>query len=287
MTAVTERLDPTIGRAAADRVPAQGRLRTVGAWMLDRRWPVTVVFVALILSLWELWGALDRLPRYVLAPSAIASSLVEYVLDGTLGPPTASSMQRLAVGFALGTGAGVLLGLLAGVLRAVEDVADPLVSLTYPLPKIALFPAIAVWLGFSDEARILVIALACFYPAFVNAMSGTRTVDRQLMWVAANLGAGRVRSFFQVLLPAALPRIVVGVRISLALAYVLLFATEAIASREGLGHLIDDSYLNVNYDLMYASIALLALLGFVSDRILVAIGSRLTRGHTIEAIGRG
>ena len=270
----------------AGGVRTAGGLRTLGAVMLERRWPVTLAFVALVVGAWELWGALGRLPRYVLAPHAIVAALVEHLADGTLGDPTLSSLQRLGVGFALGTAAGVLLGLLAGVNRVAEDVADPVVSLTYPLPKIALFPAIAVWLGYTDQARILVIALGCFYPAFVNALSGTRTVDRQLLWVAANAGAGRVRAFFQVVLPAALPRILVGVRVSLALAYVLLFSTEAIASREGLGHLIDDSYLNVNYELMYASIVLLALLGFVSDRIVVAIGDRLTRGHTIEAVGR-
>ncbi|MFW6010033.1 MAG: ABC transporter permease, partial [Actinomycetota bacterium] len=157
----------------------------------------------------------------------------------------------------------------------------------YPLPKIALFPAIAVWLGFTDRARILVIALACFYPSFVNALSGTRTIDRELLWVARNLGAPRIRSFFQVVLPAALPRILVGIRISLALSFVLLFSTEAIASREGLGYWVFEAYLNVRYDLMYAAIALLALLGFVADRVVLFIGDRLTRGHTIEAIGHG
>lgn len=255
--------------------------------MLERRWPVTLAFLAVILALWELWGLLDRLPRYLLPPTSIVAALFEHLGDGTLGPATSSSMQRLSVGFVVGTGLGVLVGLLAGVLRAVEDIADPIVSLTYPLPKIALFPAFAVWLGFSDQARILVIALACFYPAFVNAMSGTRTIDRQLVWVATNLGAGRVRTFFQVILPAALPRIFVGVRISLALAFVLLFSTEAIASREGLGHLVFSAYHDLRYELMYASILLLAILGFLFDRILLAIGTRLTRGHTIEAIGRG
>jgi ABC-type nitrate/sulfonate/bicarbonate transport system permease component len=261
--------------------------RDAWEWMLQRRWPVTLVFVGLIFGSWEIWGALDRLPRYILPPSSIVTALVEYLGDGTLGPATVSSMQRLGMGFVIGAGLGVLIGLAAGVLRPVEDVADPIVSLTYPLPKIALFPAIAVWLGFTDQARILVIALACFYPAFVNALSGARTVDPQFVWVAANLGANRLRTFFQVILPAALPRIMVGLRISLALSFVLLFSTEAIASREGLGHWIQEGYLNVRYDLMYASIALLALLGFLADRVVVAIGERLTRGHTIEAIGRG
>jgi ABC-type nitrate/sulfonate/bicarbonate transport system permease component len=261
--------------------------RDAGEWMIQKRWPVTLTFAALIVASWELWGALDRLPRYILPPSEIVVALVEYLNDGTLGPAMVSSMQRLGMGFAIGTGLGVLIGLLSGVLRPVEDIADPIVSLTYPLPKIALFPAFAVWLGFTDRTRILIIALACFYPSFVNSLSGTRTIDRQLVWVARNLGAGRARTFFQVILPASLPRIVVGVRISLALSFVLLFSTEAIASREGLGHWVFEGYLNVRYDLMYAAILLLAILGFLADRIVLFIGDRLTRGHSIEAIGRG
>lgn len=290
MSSVAERVD---GPSVLSELPAPApsspgrRWRDAGSWMIEARWPVTLTFVGIIVALWELWGVLDRLPNYILPPSEIVVGLFEYINDGTLGPATASSMERLAMGFAIGTSLGVFVGLLAGVLRQVEDVTDPIVSLTYPLPKIALFPAFAVWLGFSDWTRIIIIALACFYPAYVNAHSGTRTIDRQLLWVARNLGASRVRVFVQVVLPAALPRIVVGVRISLALAFVLLFSTEAIASREGLGHWVFEGYLNVRYDLMYASILLLSILGFVADRIVLFIGNRLTRGHSLEAIGRG
>lgn len=261
--------------------------RRLGEWMLKRRWPTTLAFVTILVLAWQLQGILGRLPAYVLPPSEIVAAAVRYLADGTLGPATISSLQRLGMGFVVGTGLGVLVGLLAGVNRVAEDVADPVVSLTYPLPKIALFPVFAVWLGFNDRSRILTIALACFYPAFVNALSGTRGISRQLVWVAANLGASKVRTFFAVVLPAALPRVLVGVRISLALSFVLLFSTEAIASREGLGFYVFEGYLNVRYDLMYAAIAVLALLGFMADRLLLLVGGWLTRGQAIEAVGRG
>lgn len=260
--------------------------RAAWQWMLDARWPVAVVFVVVLLTAWQTAEVLDRLPDYILGPWEIAGATVEHVTDGTILPALASSLGRLGWGFVIGAGTGVLLGLLAGTVRAVEDLIDPIVSLTYPLPKIALFPAIAVWLGFSDRARILVIALACFYPAFVNALSGTRAVDQRFVWVADNLGAGPLRTFASVVVPGALPRLLVGLRISLALAFVLLFATEAIASREGLGFLIMNSYISLRYDLMYAAIAVLGVAGFTADRLLVAIGRRLTRGQDIEAIGR-
>ncbi|MGH9183941.1 MAG: ABC transporter permease [Acidimicrobiales bacterium] len=273
--------------AARPDAATVGPARRVGEWMLDRRWPTTLAFVSLVTLAWQLLGELGRLPAYVLAPAQIVVAVIEHLGDGTLGPATVSSLQRLGMGFSIGAGLGVLVGLLAGVRRVAEDIADPIVSLTYPLPKIALFPVFAVWLGFSDRARILTIALACFYPAFVNSLSGTRAIDRQLVWVAANLGASAVRTFFAVILPAALPRVLVGVRISLALSFVLLFSTEAIASREGLGFFVFEGYLNVRYDLMYAAIALLGLLGFLADRVLLLAGGWLTRGQAIEAVGRG
>jgi ABC-type nitrate/sulfonate/bicarbonate transport system permease component len=263
--------------------------RAPGFWeqLVDRKWPLSVAFVAALLIAWELTGALRDVPRYVLTPTQIAWSTVEAIQAGILPSAIASSMRRLVIGFAIGTSAGVILGLLAGVVRLVEDVTDPLVSLTYPLPKIALFPVFAVWLGFSDQARIVIIALACFYPSFVNSLNGTKGIQPHFLWVARNLGCGKWRSFWSVIVPAALPLVLVGVRISLALSFVLLFATEAIASREGLGFLVFNGYLSARYDLMYTAIFVLAVFGFLADRTLLTVGRHLTRGHDIEAVGRG
>lgn len=265
---------PSVGRRFWDQIVA-------------RQWPLSVAFVATLLIAWELTGVLREVPRYVLTPSEIVLATVATIEEGILPAAIASSMRRLVIGFVLGTSAGVIVGLLAGVVRLVEDLTDPLVSLTYPLPKIALFPVFAVWLGFSDEARILIIALACFYPSFVNSLNGTRGIQPHFLWVARNLGCGRWKSFWSVIVPAALPLVLVGVRISLALSFVLLFATEAIASREGLGFLVFNGYLSARYDLMYTAIFVLAVFGFLADRTLLTAGRRLTRGHDIEAVGRG
>lgn len=253
---------------------------------VDRRWPLALGFVLLLLVLWQVAGWAGLLPEYVLPPLDIVSAMITGFGEGELGPALWASLKRAAVGFALGTGAGVLLGMLAGVSRPVEDVADSLVSLTYPLPKIALFPVFAVWLGFSDGARILIIALVTFYPAFVNALAATRGLDARLLWAARNMGASRVRSFFQVVVRGSLPLAFVGMRISLALSFVLVFAVEAYAVQTGLGSLIYSSYLGTNYGSMYAAIATLALAGIVADQILGAVSRRLLRGQNIQAVGR-
>lgn len=253
---------------------------------VDARWPLTVAFLALAFGVWQLAGPLDLLPRYVLTPWEIGEGMVELARDGELAPAIVASVQRQMLGFLLGTGAGVLIGLLAGVFRPAEDFFDTLVSVTYPLPKIALFPIVVVWLGFNDQARILIIAVSCFYPSFVNSFSGTRGIDPRLVWLARNVGASRVRTFRQVVARAAMPSIAVGVRISLALSFILTFATESIgASRDGLGYLIEDGFNNILYDRMYAGIVSFALLGFIADRLWGWLSGRLLHGQRVTSVG--
>lgn len=257
--------------------------------MVRARWPVSLLFAAAVVGAWQLAGALGQLPDYVLTPTEIVSAVVDLARSGDLGDLLAPSLRRSFTGFALGATLGVLLGLLTGVLLPAGDVLELPVAFTYPLPKVALFPAFAVWLGFDDSTRILVIALAVFYPCYLNAQSGTRAIDRNLIWVARNTGARRIRTFFQVVFPAALPRTLAGLRIGLALSFVLLFATEIIGFSDGIGAAAYNAYQDGAYEEMYAAIAVLAACGFLANAVLVGITTRLTHGQrvgTAEAIGR-
>lgn len=256
--------------------------------VLDRKWFASSLFLLLVLAVWELAGALGALPAYVLPPSGIAGALWTTLTDGTLLPASGRSLARQVTGFAIGATLGVVLGLLAGVSRWAEDLFDTGVSLTYPLPKIALFPLVVIWLGYTDTARILVIALSCFYPSFINALAGTRGIDARLLWVARNAGASRLRSFRQVVLRAAMPSVVNGVRLSLALSFILTFATESLgASRGGLGTMIEDGFNDLVYPLMWAGIVAFGLYGFAADQAWTRLAGRLLRGQRVEAVGGG
>lgn len=256
--------------------------------LLERRWLASSLFLAATLLLWQLAGAVGLLPEYILAPLAILGGLGDALADGLLFPAAGDSLRRLFGGFLLGSSLGVTFGLLAGVSRVAEDFSDTLVSLTYPLPKIALFPIIVIWLGYTDTARILVIAISCFYPSFINALAGTRGIEPRLLWVARNAGASRIRAFRQIILRAAMPSVANGVRISLALSFILTYATESLgASRGGLGQLIEDGFDNVIYPLMWAGIAAFAILGFTADQVWLRLSGALLRGQRIEAVGRG
>jgi ABC-type nitrate/sulfonate/bicarbonate transport system permease component len=256
--------------------------------VLDRKWLASSLSFLLLLAVWQLSGAAGLLPAYILTPSAIAQALWTSLTDGVLLPASLRSLGRQLTGFVLGSTVGVVLGLFAGVSRWAEDVFDTLVSLTYPLPKIALFPVIVIWLGYTDSARILVIAISCFYPCFINAFAGTRGIESRMLWVARNAGASRLRAFRQVVLRAAMPSVVNGVRLSLALSFILTFATESLgASRGGLGAMIEDGFDNLLYPLMWAGIVAFALYGFIADQTWTRLSGRLLRGQRVEAVGRG
>lgn len=285
---------PPVTDAAAPRPRVQERPRAsvrVREWMLDQQWPVALAFTLVVALGWEVAAASDALPRYLLAPTAIVAAAYEMLRTGELGPLVQVSMKREFSGFVLGAGLGVVIGLVAGVARWTGDIIDGAVSLLYPVPKIAMLPIFAIWLGFTDTTRIAVIALACFFPAYLNAQSATRSVDPNLVAVARNAESGRLRTIFQVLLPAALPRILVGVRTALALSFIMMFATEVIGasagSQAGLGGRTFAAGTNGDYDVLWAVLLTIAVLGVVLDTILRAVSARLTRGAAKEMASHG
>ena len=252
------------------------------AWVdaaLDKKWPVSLAFTAALVLGWELLGAAGALPPYIESPSGIAAGIADLARSQELWELLLPSLRRSFAGFVIGSTLGVVAGLATGIWKPAEEFLELPVSFTYPLPKIALFPAFAVMLGFTDSTRILVIALACFYPAYLNASSGTRAIDPAIIEVARNAEASKLRTFFQVVLPAALPQIFTGLRICLALSFILLFATEIIGFSDGIGSDILRSSRDADYQRMYAGIVILGLAGFIASRLLLLIGRVATKGR--------
>jgi ABC-type nitrate/sulfonate/bicarbonate transport system permease component len=125
-----------------------------------------------------------------------------------------------------------------------------------------------LWFGIGDLSKVLIIALACFYPTFINAYYGARSTPTILVWSGLNMGAGRLEIFRKVVLPSALPLIFAGLRVSLALSFIVMFAAEMINARSGLGHLIRVAENSLRFDLMYVSLVTIAILGYVGDSLL-------------------
>jgi ABC-type nitrate/sulfonate/bicarbonate transport system permease component len=227
-------------------------------------------------GLWQLVTLLPH-PDFVLGPAEVAREVVATLGSGELGPHVADSLGRALPGFALGALAGTGLGLLAGVARGLDQMLSPVVFLTYPVPKIVFLPLFMLWFGIGDLSKVLIIALACFYPCFINAYYGARSTPTLMVWSGLSMGAGRWEVFRKIVVPSALPLVFAGFRVSLALSFILLFSTEMINARSGLGYLIRQAEGNLRFDLMYVAIVAVAALGYASDQLLLLVRRRALR----------
>lgn len=234
-----------------------------------------------LLAAWEGSVHLGLLPDYLVAPSLIAAALYELAASGELWGHFAASLFRAFTGFAVGTLCGVTVGLAAGTSRPVHDFFEPLVALFYPIPKIAFLPIIILWLGLGHSSKIAIISISVFFPTFIAAFYAVRSIDRVLLWSARNMGASRRRIFLRVILPASLPQVFSGLRVALALSFIVLFAAELMGARNGLGFLIVVGEDDVRFDIMFAGIVTIALVGFACDRVLLRVRRRVLRGQII------
>ena len=237
------------------------------------------------LAAWELSARFGSVPSYLIAPSVILATTWEMAESGELWHHTADSLLRALGGYAIGGAGGVAMGLLAGIARPVERFYDPIVSLTYQVPKIVVLPILIAWLGSGDASKIAVVAAAGFYPTFINSLYGAKGVNRLYVWSARNMGAGAAQVFAKVVLPASLPQVLTGLRIGLALAFIVTVAAEMQNSRSGLGHLVITAEDSLRFDLMYAAIIAIAVIGFAGDRALVALRRRALAGQAIGQEG--
>jgi ABC-type nitrate/sulfonate/bicarbonate transport system permease component len=242
-----------------------------------------LALLAALLLLWQITASLGLLPAYLTSPLVIAREFAALAAGGDLLRHSAVSLYRSLAGLALGALAGIGIGLWAGTSRPVAGFFEPLVSLTYPVPKVAFLPVLLVWFGISDTSKIVLIALSCFYPCYIAALYGVRAVEPVWIWAAQNMGARPRRVFFKVIVPAAAGHIFGGLRVSLALAFILMLASELIGSsnRLGLGFLVLSADAGGRFDVMFAAILAIAILGFGADRLLLWLRRRLLPGHVV------
>ncbi|MBN9478433.1 MAG: hypothetical protein ABS43_13690 [Bordetella sp. SCN 67-23] len=251
------------------------RTAAAGSWQRPLRWIAGWTLPVALLVAMQLAAGQPGAPRYVVAPTDIAATTWELLASGELVRDAMASGVRSYSGFFMGAALGVAIGLLSAVWRQARAFFDPLVSTLYPVPKVALLPVIITWLGFGDVSKIALITLAVFFPTFINTLYGARATPVSLIWAARNMGAGPAYIFRRVIFPAALPQIFTGLRSGLALSFIVLFAAEMVGSHDGLGDMVVRAEEAMRYDWMYTAILAIGLMGFVSDRVLLAIRRRL------------
>jgi ABC-type nitrate/sulfonate/bicarbonate transport system permease component len=211
--------------------------------------------------------------------SSVGAAAVDLIVSGTLAHHLVVSLYRALAGLALSVVAGVALGFGMAAHRPTERFFDPLVSLLYPLPKTALVPLTMVWLGVTDKAAVLVIFLAGLLPVVINTYHGVKSVERLLLWSARSLGTPERRLFARVVIPASMPYIWNGIRIALPISFIVVISVELVASKVGIGNLINGYGGLGVYDYMFATILVFVAVAFAADRCVVRLGRALLRWH--------
>jgi NitT/TauT family transport system permease protein len=207
------------------------------------------------------------------------TNFVQWVFSGELPSDALASLSRVLIGFAIGTLLALPLGLFMGVNQTVFRLFNPTIEILRPIPPIAYIPLAMLWFGLGNPPAYFLISLGAFFPVLINTIGGVRNVDSIFIRAAQNLGAGGMTMFWRIILPAATPHILTGVRVGLGVAFIVVIVAEMIAVNSGVGYRILEAREYTYTDKVIAGMFTIGLLGLGLDLIVSRINNYLLRWH--------
>jgi ABC-type nitrate/sulfonate/bicarbonate transport system permease component len=231
--------------------------------------------LVLLLVLWEVASRAALVNQVYVPPvTKIATELWRVLLNGEILRHLGASAVRFGLGYVIAVALGLGIGLLMGYFRAGYLLLEPLIEALRPLPPPAIIPMAILFLGIENQMKVFVIAFACFFPVVVNTIQGVAGVDRVLLDTARTFGLSTREILWKIVLPAASPNIVAGMRIALAIALILTVISELVASNDGVGFMILDMERAFRIPEMYAYIFTLMVVGYLLNRLFVLFEAR-------------
>lgn len=225
-----------------------------------------------LLLLWELAAQFHMIDvRFFPAPSKVFMQLFTMVQNGLLWKHTWASLQRLFWGFLWGGVPALILGVAMGLYRTLRVIVEPIISVTYPIPKSAILPLILLIFGLGEPSKVVVVATGVFFPILINSMAGVLEIQKIYFDVSANFGASRWQVFKTVALPGALPLIMTGIKLGVGLGLVLISIAEMVGAKSGLGYMIWNAWEILSVETMYVGLIVIAILGLILSLILTEI----------------
>jgi NitT/TauT family transport system permease protein len=256
---------------------AEAPRRIVRALRLDRqRVRRTVISIVAVMVAWEIGARLIGNPILVVPLTEVWDAFVGLLESGELAKHTWVSAEELAIGFGLAALAGIILGVLTALNSLVRDLTDPWLTALYSTPTVALTPLLIIIFGIDIWSKVAIVFLVAIFPIWINTSAGIQSADRHLVEVARSFAASPMQILVKVLLPAALPFIVAGLRLGIGRGIVGVVVGELFAARAGLGFLIVTSSQIFATAELYVGIIILALTGVVSVEALRWVERRLT-----------
>lgn len=242
---------------------------------------IRTVSVAVFLVFWEYYGRrMD--PIFMAPPSAILDAAVQLLRSGALKKALIESLWPFAVGMALTVVVGILLGIVIAQWRMLEYVLDPFINALYAIPRIALVPLIILWAGLEFTGKVTILVSVAVFPIIVNTYAGIRDVRGSMLEIGRAYGATESQIFFKIVLPAAIPFIMAGVRLSVGLAIIGIIVAEFFTAISGLGGMIVE-YANVFATAkLFVPIIVIAIVGVVLTELVMWLERRMSRWRQLE-----
>ena len=264
-------------RRRPERIPRDGPT--------GRRW-LGLVSVAALLLAWWVVAELGVVPElFVPRPASVVHAFVELAGEGyrgsTLFAHLAASMARLGAGFLLAVATAIPIGILMGMHRGIRAAVEPLLEFYRPLPPLAYYTLLIVWLGIGDESKVALLYLAAFPPLAINAMAAVENLGPERVEAARSLGARRRDIVWRVMLPSCLPQIITGMRVSIGFTYTTLVSSEIVAAANGIGWMVLDASRFLRTDVIFVGIITMGVTGIALDAIIRLLEARFVpwKGH--------
>ncbi|WP_146822213.1 ABC transporter permease subunit [Alicyclobacillus acidoterrestris] len=235
---------------------------------------------ALVVIVWQILGQSGLISTRILpTPVAVVEAGIQLGKQGILWQYIWSSTERALAGFLIGGSVGFVLGLLNGLYRISQKLTDTSIQMLRTIPHLALIPLVIVWFGVGEEAKIFLVALGSVFPIYVNTFFGIKSVDADLIEMAKVYRLPWIKLFWKVILPGALPSILVGIRYALGVMWMTLIVAETISENSGIGYMAMNAEEFMQMNVVVLGIVLYALLGKISDWIATTMERRFLRWH--------
>ncbi|WP_033319224.1 ABC transporter permease [Streptomyces yerevanensis] len=242
---------------------------------------VSVVSVLVGIGIWQLL-AMQYGASLVASPSATLDAAGELAGDGTLTNSIIASSRRILIGWGLGLLVGVPVGLLIGQIKLVRQLLDPYIEFFRFIPPVAFVTLAVVWLGIGESSKVVLIFYTAVFIVTLNTSAGVMAVSESKLRAAASLGASRRQILQGIVLPSTVPYIVTGARLAMGNSFLTIVSAEIVAAQVGLGSLIWTSRNYGRIDWVFVGIITLGILGFVFDRVLRIVASRVLRRYGVK-----
>lgn len=230
--------------------------------MLEKRSGVWYLYgIVIFVALWYVAGILVRLP-IIPSPMAVLGNLID-IFASKIVIHGFYSLWRIVAGVFLSVIVGIPIGLCMGYFAKWDRILSPLVYLTYPIPKIALLPIMMLLFGLGDLSKIIMLFLIIVFQVIVAVRDGVKSIPKETYYPLYSLGAGFMDVFWEILMPASLPKFLTSIRVAMATAISVLFFTETFGTQYGMGYFIMDAWMRVNYLEMYSGIVVLSCIGLI------------------------